>query len=74
MMTSRAAALERDLGLLRMLRGNGGGVPARLHANSTPVERERAIASELFSGKPPACPAWRRGGSQRERARAKPFR
>lgn len=31
MMTPHAAALERDLGLLRKLRGDGGSVPARLH-------------------------------------------
>lgn len=31
MMTPHAAALERDLGLLRKLRGDGGSVPVRLH-------------------------------------------
>jgi hypothetical protein len=31
MMTPHAAALERDLGLLRKLRGDGGSVPIRLH-------------------------------------------
>jgi hypothetical protein len=31
MMTTHAAALERDLGLLKKLRGEGGSLPTRLH-------------------------------------------